>query len=101
MSLTGGQGSNDKGRDAHPGPGGSGNPESGPFHEIFQNAPVGIYQVTPEGRYLRANPAMARILGYESPAELLAAVEDVARQVYAESEAARKPIGPVVGRRQG
>lgn len=47
------------------------------YRSIFENALEGIFQSTPEGRYLNVNPAMARILGYESPEELMAAMTNV------------------------
>lgn len=34
--------------------------------DLFENTPIGIYQTTPDGRMLMANPQMARMLGYES-----------------------------------
>ena len=49
---------------------------------LFENAAEGIYQSTPDGRLLAANPAFARILGYDTPGELLAAVHDVSAQLY-------------------
>ena len=52
------------------------------YREIFENAVVGIFQSTPEGRYLTANPAMAKMLGYGSPLELVGSITDIARQVY-------------------
>lgn len=52
------------------------------YRGIFENAVEGIYQVTVEGRLLTANPAMARILGYESPEDLTQSVTDVAEQLY-------------------
>jgi len=36
------------------------------FRDLFESSPVGIYQSTPEGRILMANPQMARMLGYHS-----------------------------------
>jgi two-component system cell cycle sensor histidine kinase/response regulator CckA len=42
------------------------------YRSIFENAVEGIFQATPEGRYVAANPAMARILGYGSVEEFLA-----------------------------
>jgi PAS domain S-box-containing protein len=54
------------------------------YRSIFENAVEGIFQTTPEGRYLSANPAQARILGYESPEELVASITDVANQLFAE-----------------
>ncbi|MBM4084170.1 MAG: PAS domain S-box protein, partial [Planctomycetes bacterium] len=52
------------------------------YRSIFEDAIEGIFQTTPEGRYLTANPSMAQMLGYDSPEELLAAVTDIGRQVY-------------------
>ncbi|HEX4602218.1 MAG TPA: response regulator [Gemmatimonadales bacterium] len=49
---------------------------------LVEQAPVGIYRSTPAGRFLSANLALARILGYESPADLLQL--DMARDVYAD-----------------
>jgi PAS domain S-box-containing protein len=52
------------------------------YRSIFENAVEGIYQSTPEGRFTTANPALARMWGYESPQELIASITDIARQVY-------------------
>ncbi len=41
------------------------------YRTIVENAAGGIYQLTPEGIYLAVNPAMARILGYESREEVV------------------------------
>jgi PAS domain S-box-containing protein len=42
------------------------------YRSLFENAALGIYQTTPDGRILAANPAMVRMLGYESFEELAA-----------------------------
>jgi PAS domain S-box-containing protein len=52
------------------------------YRNIFRNAVEGIFQVTPGGKYLSANPAVARIHGYGSPEEMLQSVTDIARQLY-------------------
>ena len=54
------------------------------YQSIFENALEGIFQVTQEGRLLVANPAMARMFGYDSPAALLAELRDIPRQLYVE-----------------
>ncbi|MBI5396394.1 MAG: PAS domain S-box protein [Verrucomicrobia bacterium] len=59
---------------------------TGNYRSIFENAVGGVFQSTPEGRYLAANPALAQMLGYGSPAELLASVTDIGGQVYAEPQ---------------
>jgi two-component system cell cycle sensor histidine kinase/response regulator CckA len=52
------------------------------FRSLFENAVEGIFQTTPEGRYLSANPALARMYGYSSAAEVVEKVDDVARVLY-------------------
>lgn len=52
------------------------------YRGIFENSIEGIYQSTPEGQLLTANPALARMLGYDTPESLIASVTDIAEQVY-------------------
>lgn len=52
------------------------------YRGIFESAIVGIFQTTPEGKYLSANSAMARIYGFDSGEELIAAHEDIGQQAY-------------------
>ena len=52
------------------------------YRAIFEDAVVGIFQTTPEGRPLSINRALAQIHGYDSPEQLLAEVSDVARQLF-------------------
>ncbi|MGI0489684.1 adenylate/guanylate cyclase domain-containing protein [Pantanalinema rosaneae CENA516] len=52
------------------------------YRSIVENAVEGIFQTSPEGRYLSANPALARLYRYDSPEELIASVTDVAQQIY-------------------
>jgi two-component system, NarL family, sensor histidine kinase UhpB len=54
------------------------------YRSIFENAVEGIFQTTVDGRFLTANPAMARMLGYETPEELLGAISSVRDQLYVE-----------------
>jgi len=52
------------------------------FRGIYENSTEGIFQTVREGRFVSANPAFARILGYETPAQMVAEVTDIARQLY-------------------
>lgn len=52
------------------------------YHSLFENAVVGIFQTTPDGHYINANPALAKIYGYDSPAELMAGLTDIQQQLY-------------------
>ena len=56
------------------------------FRSVFEGATEGIYRTTPAGRFVLANPTLARMLGYSSPQELIAGVTDVARQVNTEPD---------------
>jgi len=52
------------------------------YRSIFENAVEGIYQTTVEGRYLRVNPALAKIYGYETTDDLIKGLVDIAGQLY-------------------
>ncbi len=55
------------------------------YRSIFENAVEGLYLSAPEGGFLNANPALAHMLGYATPAELLTAVNDIGRQLYVQA----------------
>jgi PAS domain S-box-containing protein len=55
------------------------------FRGIFENAVEGIYQSTPEGRYLRVNRALAGMYGYSSPDALMKQVCDIENQIYVDA----------------
>jgi len=52
------------------------------YRSIFENAQEGIFQTTPGGRYLSVNHALAAMLGYASPEELMSSVTDVGHQLF-------------------
>ena len=60
------------------------------YRSIFENAVEGVFQSTPEGRFITVNPSMARILGYESPDEVIATITDIAHQLYVHPESRAK-----------
>lgn len=55
------------------------------YHSIVENAIAGIYQSLPSGQYLSANPALAKIYGYNSPEELLSNLKNIWQQLYVDS----------------
>ena len=57
------------------------------YRNIFENSVEGLYQSTPEGRFVSVNPALARMLGYDSPAEAIERVHDISAQLYADPDA--------------
>ncbi len=56
------------------------------YQSLFENAPVGMFRSTPDGRFLMVNPALAQMLGYDSPQDLLASFADGSRQLYVHPE---------------
>ncbi|UNU26623.1 adenylate/guanylate cyclase domain-containing protein [Microcoleus vaginatus] len=56
------------------------------YHSIVENALEGIFQSTPSGGYVSANPALAKLYGYESPEELMSDITNIAQQLYVDQE---------------
>ena len=52
------------------------------YQQIFENVGEGIFQSTPEGHYLTANPALAQIHGFNSPDELIESCRDISHEIY-------------------
>ncbi len=55
------------------------------YRSIFENSVAGMYQNTPEGRFVDANQALADIFGYESPSDLIENLQDI-KELYANPE---------------
>jgi diguanylate cyclase (GGDEF)-like protein/PAS domain S-box-containing protein len=56
------------------------------YRAIFDGALEGIFRTSLESKPLAANPAIARILGYGSPQELLSSVKSIRREVWLDPE---------------
>ncbi len=56
------------------------------YRSIFENAVEGIFQSSPEGRFIIVNSALARIYGYDSPREMLESITNISEQLYVEPE---------------
>src|SRR5262249_686518 len=41
------------------------------FRSFVENSPIGIYRATGSGRFLAVNPSLVKLLGYETPLDLL------------------------------
>jgi PAS domain S-box-containing protein len=57
------------------------------YRKLFEGSVDGIYVTTPGGALLNANPALARIMGYETPQDLINGIGDIADTVYVHAAA--------------
>ena len=53
------------------------------YRHIIEYSTEGIFQTTPDGRLVSANPALAGMFGFESPRQMMEEVHDVGEQLYA------------------
>ena len=56
------------------------------YHSIVENAMEGIFQSTPSGGYISANPALAKLYGYDSPEALMSDIKNISQQLYVDAE---------------
>jgi PAS domain S-box-containing protein len=63
------------------------------YRNIFENAQEGIFQSTPDGRLMSANPALASMLGVETPEELIELANDIPSQIYVDPLKQRELVG--------
>ncbi|MGK7918968.1 MAG: ATP-binding protein [Trichodesmium sp.] len=55
------------------------------YRSILENSVEGIFQSTPDGRYIYANRTLAKIFGYDSPEELIEKVNHIGKEIYVDS----------------
>ena len=56
------------------------------YRSIYKNTAEGIFQTTIDGRYINANPALARIYGFASPEELCTSIQDLEYDLYVNAD---------------
>ncbi|GFE60577.1 PAS domain S-box protein [Geobacter sp. AOG2] len=54
------------------------------YRNIFENAPIGIFQSLPSGQFITVNTVYAHIFGYETAEDMIAGVPDIPHQLYAQ-----------------
>ncbi len=52
------------------------------FQSLFEHAGEGIFQSTVDGRYLRVNPALAAMYGFDSPSNMMSNLTDISKSLY-------------------
>ncbi len=56
------------------------------FRHIYEQAFEGIFQATPTGKLININPSLARMHGYQSPEEMVSAINSIGHQLYVDPE---------------
>lgn len=69
------------------------------YRNIVENAIDGIFQTTPEGRFISVNPSMAKMFGYDSPEDMVQSVTNMAAHLYVDREQ-RKEILRLLNERE-
>ncbi|KIZ35110.1 MULTISPECIES: PAS domain S-box protein [Rhodopseudomonas] len=57
------------------------------YRKLFEGSIDGIYVTTPAGALLNANPALARMMGYETPEDLIRQIGEISRSIYTDPDA--------------
>ena len=57
------------------------------YRDIFDGALEGIFETSPQGQVLTANPAIARMLGYDLPDDFTSPIRDAANQIWVNPDA--------------
>ncbi len=52
------------------------------YRNIFHNSTEGLFQTTQDGRFLAANPALARTFGYDTPEDLMMDIKDISKCLH-------------------
>ena len=56
------------------------------YQNMFEHAVVGIFQSSLDGHFLKINPAMAHIYGYDSPEDMLTLIKNIEKQIYVDAK---------------
>ena len=55
------------------------------YRRLFDNAILGIFQSTPQGEPISVNYAFARMFGYDSPADAIRSIRNIATDIFSDS----------------
>lgn len=60
------------------------------YRSLFENSSEGIFRIDRRGRFISANPALVRLLGYDNAPQFLNSVTDVIRDCFIDREDCRR-----------
>ncbi len=56
------------------------------YRGLYENTTEGIFQCTPQGRFIAINPAAARIFGYKTTDEMINVITDIGNQLFVDAK---------------
>lgn len=56
------------------------------YRTLYENVPIGLYRSTPDGKQARINPYLVHLNGFETEAEQIAAIQDIAIEWYVDPQ---------------
>jgi two-component system NtrC family sensor kinase len=62
------------------------------YRAIFENAIEGIFRSTPDRQFTLVNPAFARMIGYNSPEEMINAGADIGKRLWVDQECRKEYV---------
>ncbi len=62
------------------------------YRAVFEEAPLGVFSATVEGKYEELNNAFAKMLGYKNAVDVLNKVKDISKEIYIKSDERKKLI---------
>ena len=57
------------------------------YRKLYEDAAIGIFHSSFEGQFLDVNPALARMLGYDSPQDVIDSIYSISDQIYVDPQA--------------
>jgi PAS domain S-box-containing protein len=56
------------------------------YRRLFESATIAIFQASPDGKVITANPEFARMFGYKSPEDVIASMRDILADIYSDPD---------------
>lgn len=69
------------------------------FRNIFEKAPVGIFQSTVEGRFINVNFKLAELFRYKNPGQMLSGITDISKQLFVDPEQRKQIVAKIINAR--
>lgn len=66
------------------------------YRTIFENAPLGVFRSSPEGRLLEVNPMFAEMMGYDSPEEMQQEIQNLAQDLYLDPHSRERVLKAII-----